>query len=160
MKLGKRARYTLRLMMGIGLAAGEKKLISLAAISRSTGISKRYLDQLAISLKNASLVKARSGRGGGFTLSRPASQISISDIIRAATGPVDIAECVTEPEVCMQSEFCTCRLFLALIHRRLNDTFNDFSLADLLDHGGSAKIKRALDNHRPFGVHKLLRERQ
>ncbi len=132
--------------MGIGVAFGEKKVISLKAISQSTGISKRYLDQLAISLKNASLIKGRSGRNGGFALTRAPGQISIAEIIQAATGPVDIAECVVRPEICIQSEFCTCRLFLALIDRRLNDIFNDFTLADLLDRGGSVKIRHALDN--------------
>ena len=132
--------------MGIGKASSEKKIISLMAISKATGISKRYLDQLAISLKNASLIRGRSGRGGGFTLSRPAADIKVSEILQAASGPVDIAECVTRPEICLQSEYCTCRLFLSLIHQRLNDTFNDFSLADLLNHGGSEKIKHALDN--------------
>jgi Rrf2 family protein len=144
MKLGKRARYTLRLMVGIGRASGEGRRIALSAIAKSSGISKRYLDQLSISLKNASLIKGRSGRNGGYTLSRPAAEIKIGQILEAATGPIDIAECVTAPDICSYSDDCNCRLFWTLIHQRLFDVFNGYSLADLLNQGGSDRLKHEL----------------
>ncbi len=110
----------------------------------SSGISKRYLDQLSISLKNASLIRGRSGRNGGYTLSRPAAEIKIGQILEAASGPIDIAECVTEPGICSYSEDCNCRLFWTLIHQRLFDVFNGYSLADLLNQGGTDRLKLEL----------------
>ena len=130
--------------MGIGKASAKSEIVSLSTISKASGISKRYLDQLSITLKNATLIKGRSGRGGGYTLGRPAAEIKISQIIEAAIGPIDIAECVTEPDLCSYAESCNCRLFWTLIHQRLFDVFNGYSLADLLRQDGTDKLKNEL----------------
>ncbi len=144
MKIGKRAKYTLRLMVGIGRAAASARPVSLTQVAHDSGISKRYLDQLSIALKNASLIKGRSGRGGGFTLARPADQIAISEILQAASGPIDISECVTNPVGCLQSEYCTCRLLWALIHHQLTVVTTRYTLADLLEGDGAQRMRSEL----------------
>ena len=146
MKLGTRAKYTLRLMMGIGqLTARSHRPISLGDVSRHSGISRRYLDQLVVSLKNADLIRGRSGRGGGYTLGRPAEQITVAEILEAAIGPVNVSECVAKPDVCMQSEFCQCRLLWALINHRIAEVLNACSLADLLDHRWPSLVRVELE---------------
>jgi Rrf2 family protein len=146
MKLGTRAKYTLRLMMGIGrLAAQSQKPISLGDVSHHSGISRRYLDQLVVSLKNADLIRGRSGRGGGYTLSRPAEDIKVGEIIAAAIGPMTVSECVTKPDICMQSDFCQCRLLWTLINHRITEALNNCSLADLLDHRWPTKMRVELE---------------
>lgn len=150
MKLGKRAKYSVRLMVGIGRSTKDNKPVSLRVVARNSGISRRYLDQLAISLKNASLLRSRPGRGGGYTLARPAEQISIGDIIEAAVGPINISECVMEPEDCLQSEYCSCRLLWSLVHQRLASVLSKFTLADLLVPHGSEMMQlelQELDSH-------------
>ena len=146
MKLSTRARYTLRLMMGIGrLADRSTKPVSLKDVSHHSGISRRYLDQLVVALKNADLLRGRSGRGGGYTLGRPAAEIKVGEIIGAAIGPIAISECVDKPDVCMQSDFCQCRLLWVLINHRITDVLNEFSLADLLDHDWPSKVRGELE---------------
>lgn len=39
-------------------------------------------------LKRAQLVRSRRGADGGFVLDRPASQITLADVIRAIDGPL------------------------------------------------------------------------
>lgn len=145
MKLGTRAKYTLRLMMGIGGAPNDKP-VPLRKVALQSGISRRYLDQLTIALKNASLIRGRSGRAGGYVLARPASQITVGEIVRAASGPVSISECVTRPRTCMHADFCHCRLLWVLIHQRIDEVLNGFSLADLLDKDLTKKIQLQLDS--------------
>jgi Rrf2 family iron-sulfur cluster assembly transcriptional regulator len=146
MKLGTRARYTLRLMMGLGRFASTDTPVSLGTISKRSGISRRYMDQLVVSLKNADLIRGRSGRGGGYTLGRPASEITVGEVIEAAIGPIAIAECVFRPESCIQSEFCQCRTLWQLINHRIMDVLNEYSLADLLDSRVSTKVRGELES--------------
>jgi len=147
MKLGTRAKYTLRLMMAISRLTDGKHRVSLGDVAQHCGISRRYLDQLVVSLKNADLLRGRSGRGGGYSLGRPADEIRVGEIIEAAIGSTSISECVSKPDICMQSDFCQCRMLWKLIDRRVTDVLNEYSLADLLDHGWTDRVKAELGHH-------------
>ncbi len=105
--------------------------MSLGDVAATTDISKRYLDQVAIGLKTSTLIRSMRGRGGGYQLSRPADEISVGQIIEAAIGPINVVECVRNPEICPKSDYCECRW----LYEQLNDTIanllNGMSLAEL-----------------------------
>ena len=64
-------------------AQPEGALTSLAEISRRQNISLPYLEQLFVKLRRAGLVDSVRGPGGGYRLSRSASDIRVSDILGA-----------------------------------------------------------------------------
>lgn len=133
MKLTTRARYALRSMIQIGRMSKNGEPVSLATVSKLTSISRRYLEQLAISLKNAQLLKGVSGKGGGYVLAKSAEEIKIGEIIEAAIGPINIVDCVKQPESCLITDICECRVIYTLINDRITEVLNEFSLADLVD---------------------------
>lgn len=133
MKLGTRARYSLRLMMEVARLSDGRRPVNLQEIATWTGISRRYLEQLVIPLRNASLLRGRSGRNGGHVLARPPEEIALRDIIEAASGPVVLAECVDTPSVCRLSKDCACRKLWTLISLRIKHSLDDCSLADMVD---------------------------
>lgn len=51
-------------------------------------ISLTYLLDILRDLKRAELVRSKRGPDGGFTLSRPADEISLADVFRAVDGPL------------------------------------------------------------------------
>ncbi len=61
-------------------------------ISESQGIPEEYLEQLMMPLKRAGLVRSQRGVRGGYTLARPASQITVLEILEALEGPILDAE--------------------------------------------------------------------
>ena len=144
MRLGKRARYSVRLMIGIASLTRTGRPVSTKEIAHTSGISRRYLEQISSALKNAALIKGHCGRGGGYTLARPASRIKLGEIISAATGPVHISECATDSGSCLHADFCTCRLFWRLLDQQLNAVFNQFTLADLIEVEGTQRLQGAL----------------
>ena len=144
MRLGRRARYSVRLMMGIANLTLAGRPVSTKEIAKHSGISRRYLEQISCALKNSALIKGHCGRGGGYTLGRPAAKIKIGEIISAATGPVHIAECATDPASCVHADYCTCQLFWRLLDQQLNAVFNHFTLADLIEDQGTQRLKGAL----------------
>ena len=133
MKLSTRARYALRMMVEmVKLANGEEK-VSLSQIAKSSGLPRRYLEQLTIGLKNASLIRGTSGKSGGYILAASPDKIRIGQIVEASIGPVNVVECVLEPEMCLKADCCNCRRIYSLINEKITEVLDDFSLADLAE---------------------------
>lgn len=67
--------------------------VTLADISTCQDISLSYLEQLFAKLRQANLVKGVRGPGGGYRLARPATEITVADIITAVDEQVDATRC-------------------------------------------------------------------
>ena len=83
MKLSTKGRYAITAMLDLALNANENNRVTLADISEFQGISLSYLEQLFARLRQTQLVKGTRGPGGGYRLARPASEITIAEIIAA-----------------------------------------------------------------------------
>lgn len=134
MKLTTRARYALRAMIQIAQYGEHDKPLKLVDIAERTSVSRRYLEQLVIPLKNASLVRGVSGKEGGYILAKPAREIKVGDIIQASIGPINIVDCVNDPDSCMKVAWCECRPLYVLLNKKITDALNEFTLADLAAH--------------------------
>lgn len=82
MKLSTKGRYAMVALVDLALAKDDA-LISLAEISERQDISLPYLEQLFVQLRRAGLVLSVRGPGGGYRLSRPASEIRVAEILTA-----------------------------------------------------------------------------
>lgn len=120
-------------MIQIAKQADGNVPVSLQQVAQQGDLPRRYLEQLVIGLKNASLIRGVSGKVGGYLLTKPAREIKIGDIIASAIGPINIVDCVNEPRQCLKADVCECRLLYTLINGRIADVLNEFSLADMLD---------------------------
>jgi Rrf2 family protein len=111
----------------------DDNIVHLGRIAEITGLSENYLAQLAISLKNRGLLVGVSGKKGGYHLARPANQIRIAEIIEAVIGPINLTECVTHPEICLNSSFCETRLIWSIANYRVQEVLSEYTLADLVN---------------------------
>jgi len=127
-------------MLDISRYSQQGNPVHLREIAIRNNLSKSYLEQLVVSLKNSQLLRSFSGRSGGYLLSRPPEQISLLEIIEATIGPINIVDCVSHPEECLSAEYCECRVVWDILNRRITDLLGEFSLNDLSKRGG---IKRA-----------------
>jgi Rrf2 family protein len=64
------------------------------------------LAKIISQLSLAELVTTHRGAGGGVTLARPPSDISLLQVIEALEGPVHLNRCLIEPEACPQNGHC------------------------------------------------------
>ncbi|MBI3897818.1 MAG: Rrf2 family transcriptional regulator [Gammaproteobacteria bacterium] len=65
--------------------------LNVADLSEEQGISVSYLEQLFAYLRRGGLVQGVRGPGGGYILTRPASDISLADIVEAVDGADEAA---------------------------------------------------------------------
>ncbi len=94
MKLTTKSEYSILAM--IYLARKHKDgFVKIEEICSECDISKKYLELLFTILKRDGLVKARRGTAGGYALAKPASRISIAEIIRLLDGPLASTESVS-----------------------------------------------------------------
>jgi Rrf2 family protein len=70
------------------LAVGGDLAVKAESIASRQDISLKYLLDILRDLKRAELVRSKRGPDGGFTLSRPAKEISLADVFRAVDGPL------------------------------------------------------------------------
>ena len=160
MKLSSRARYALRMMLDIAHYSSEDQPISLTTVAEHTGLSRGYLEQVAAPLRSAGLIHAVSGRSGGYRLVRQPQQISLGDIIEATIGRIYLVDCLEDPNSCLRTPHCECRVVYALINMRISEVLHGYTLADLLDpswiHSVGAEIGRltgiAVPGARPAGT--------
>jgi Rrf2 family cysteine metabolism transcriptional repressor len=85
MKLTTKSEYSLLAL--IYIARNENNgFVKMEDICREYNISKKYVEQIMTSLKQARYIKTKTGAGGGYRLARPAEKISLAEIIRLMDG--------------------------------------------------------------------------
>lgn len=70
----------------------EGARVNLGELARREDISLAYLEQLFVKLRRAGLVEAVRGPGGGYVLARPATEITIADILLAVEETISALE--------------------------------------------------------------------
>lgn len=87
MKLSTKGRHAITAMMELAIRHKQGP-VTLADISVEQAISVSYLEQLFARLRKSGLVTGLRGPGGGYCLRRPASEISIAQILEAVDDAV------------------------------------------------------------------------
>jgi len=131
MKLSRRTRYGFRLMVELALNF-DKGPLSIREISKTQGISEKYLGQIIIQLKTMGPVTAVRGPKGGYMLSLPPSKITLKSLFDILEGSEGIIECVQNPSVCRQVSKCISRKIWVALDENIRATLNSTTLEDLI----------------------------
>ncbi len=91
MKISSRGRYGIRFMIDLA-EQGFDKHVTLASSAERQGVSLRYLEQVAVILRRAGFLRSVKGAAGGYALAKPATEISVGDILRALEGDVLVVD--------------------------------------------------------------------
>ena len=85
MKLTTKSEYSI---LALIFLAREKKGVFVKGedICECCHLSKKYLEQLLFILKRQHLVRAKRGFLGGYSLAKPATQITLAEVIRLMDG--------------------------------------------------------------------------
>ncbi len=91
-RVSTRGDYACRALLSLALHQEASGPTSVRDIAERTGLPQPYLEQILQALKGAGLVKSKRGVGGGYVLSRPASEIRLSEVISAVDGPITLGD--------------------------------------------------------------------
>jgi Rrf2 family nitric oxide-sensitive transcriptional repressor len=128
--LSQTTEYALRAMSCLAYMPDE--LVSTSQLADVTHVPMNYLAKVLQSLAKADLISGRRGVGGGYRLARPASEISMLDVINAINPIQRIQSCPLNLEN-HSGKLCP-------LHSRLDEAaaemirrFGNISLFDMLE---------------------------
>ncbi|MFK0275571.1 RrF2 family transcriptional regulator [Ensifer sp. NPDC090286] len=117
--LTKKGKYGLKALVDLArLEPGETAFIT--EIAQRNNIPKKFLDTILLELRNAGMLRSKKGPGGGYSLSRPASEIRIGHVIRTLDGPLAPIRCASRTayevcEDCNDPETCQVRVSMTTV---------------------------------------------
>ncbi len=93
-----KAEYGVRLMVELGRQANgaAPAAVSLKAIAAAESLPLAYLERIVALLRKAELVESTRGAHGGYRLARPATEITMDDVILALEGSVAPMNCFVD----------------------------------------------------------------
>jgi Rrf2 family protein len=87
MRISAKVDYAVRAMCELAAYEGEAPLKA-EQIATAQEIPLSYLENILVDLRRAGFVRSLRGQVGGYRMARPATQITIADVIRAVEGPL------------------------------------------------------------------------
>ncbi len=83
MRISTKVEYGLAALADIAIYSEKGAVVPASDISERQSISQKYLEQILVTLKHAGFIKAHKGSGGGYSLSRSAEKVTMSEILNA-----------------------------------------------------------------------------
>ena len=131
LRLSKRTDYGLMAMRQLSLLP-RGTCRSARAIALEHRIPPALMAKLLQRLARSGLVASLHGTKGGYRIARPASQITLREVIEAIEGPVAMLECLDPCKGdCAQDESCTVKTPLHRVQERILDTLARTHVSDL-----------------------------
>jgi len=131
LQITNQADYALRAMLYLARLGFGKKAPS-NVIAEEMNMSRIFLSRINTQLVNARLISTWRGARGGIALTRPASEISVYDVLTAVDGPIRLVGCLEDPNCCKFSGTCPLHKFWIRTEEVLIDQLKSTTLQDLI----------------------------
>lgn len=126
--------YGLRCLLRVA-AHGSDDPVRTQEVAVAEGLSLEYAAKLMRTLKNGGFVTSMRGAAGGYLLARPASEISVWEVLEALGGPLyeeKFCEAHTGSQRdCTHHSNCSLRALWRSVNGILKASLSAISLADL-----------------------------
>jgi len=131
LRLSKSADYGLMAMRRLALLP-RGACRSAREIASEHRIPPALMAKLLQRLARNGLVASHHGTKGGYRIARPASRISLREVIEAIEGPMAMLECLDPCKgECAQEGTCTVRAPLHRVQRRIVEELGRTTIGDL-----------------------------
>lgn len=154
MKISAQEEYGLRCLLQLAMLKANESL-TLPQIAEREGISQANAGKLMWLLNKAGFVQATRGTKGGYTLSRPAQEIRLNEVIKVLDADVLNKHCENYTGVldaCVHKGDCGIRPVIVGLHEIVENALSQITLAQLV--GSEAKVDERF--HRIKGLQRAV----
>lgn len=149
-----KAEYGVRLMVELGRQAKVPgaPATSLKAIAENESLPLAYLERIVALLKKAGLVESTRGAHGGYRLARPATDITMDDVVLALEGSVAPMNCFVDdtsgaPKMLCSHEAdsgngCATKLLWLRVQGGVMEKLQQTTLAELVEFSAPAPLPK------------------
>jgi FeS assembly SUF system regulator len=131
MRLSSLTDYAVVLMSAAARHHGEARF-NAACLADETGLPLPTVQKLVSKLSAANLLHSARGAGGGLSLARPATAITLAEIVEAIEGPIAMTSCVeTGRHDCGMESVCLVQPHWPVVNETIRGALASVSLTTL-----------------------------
>lgn len=111
----------------------EGTVVLVSDIATAEGLPESYLAKIFQDLAKEGIVRSHRGARGGFSLARPAGEITLRDVIEAVQGPIAISRCLDSRDECEKAGSCAMKPIMQNAQQSLMGALESATLHDLAE---------------------------
>ncbi len=128
-----RTEYAVRAMLALAQAQElDAGPISVESLAQRQDLPRKFLEAIVADLRAADLVVSTRGARGGYSLARPAAEVSLGDVFRAVDGPLAEVRGLRPHETSYEGVAQHLPTVWVAVRVALREVLDDTSLADVL----------------------------
>jgi Rrf2 family protein len=139
--LSNTSKYAIRALIYLALFASDEKKSGIREISKNLDIPTPFLGKILQMLAKHDLLHSTKGPHGGFSLSKPAMDISIMQIIEIIDGSDAFDTCVIRTSKCNHEAPCSLHVKIGPLREEMKKIYNTETVADLASEFRQGKEK-------------------
>jgi len=130
MQITRSGEYGLRGLLFLAKQPPEK-ISFVSEISKDQNIPETFLAKIFQRLSKAGLLRSIRGPKGGFSLGKPANEITMREIIEALEGPIVLNRCLLKEGECAEEKFCPMHPVWEEVQQRFLEILDRTTMEDL-----------------------------
>lgn len=140
--------YAIRTL--VYLAKNRGRIAPSVEIADAMKIPRKYLVYIGGVLRDAGLLSTHPGKYGGYSLGRPAEEITLFGVVSVMEGTVKINRCLEEDEYCSRDAVLYCPVCKSyrVMQRKWENFLCGITIADLLENLSEDEIEKRIDGQK------------
>jgi Rrf2 family protein len=130
MRISAKADYAMRALLE--LAASEAPPVKAEDIAHNQRIPVKFLEKIMGDLKTVGIVASQRGAEGGYSLARPAAEVTLAEVLRAIEGPLASVRDIKPEHLEYQGPAKGLRPALVALRCSMRAVLESVTLADVL----------------------------
>lgn len=133
--LTRKSKYGIKALLALARAQGKGPVL-VSALAEGERIPRKFLEAILLDLKRHGFLASKKGKGGGYFLGRPASQITVGQVIRVLEGPLALVPCASQTQYrpcdeCVSEATCGVRIAMVDVRDATSKILDRTTLAAL-----------------------------
>ena len=132
MKISTRGRYALRMLLDIAQNQ-PNGAVALKDVAERQNISKKYLEQIALQLSQAGVIRGSRGHQGGYRLVKTPEEYTVCSVLELVEGSLHPVACLDEaPNRCERCNGCETLYIWEGLDHVIRAYLSSMTLADVV----------------------------
>ncbi len=133
MKISTKGRYALRMILDM-YQYQDRGSVALKDIAERQNVSRKYLEQIALTLSAAGVMKGSRGHLGGYRMVGEAKDYTVYDVLSIMEGSMHPVSCLdTAPNKCERCNGCETLYIWRGLDERISGYLKSMTVQDVLD---------------------------
>jgi Rrf2 family protein len=131
LQITRQTEYAIRGLQELSSREGDAP-VQLKIIAGSCEVSEAFLAKIFQMLAQAGVVKSHRGVKGGFSLGRPAEEITLREVVEVCEGGIVLNHCLRKVDPCKDTDTCAVAKVWRTAQDALTGALEQTSLADVI----------------------------